>query len=161
MISRMIQTLLNYLEHEDLGPLSKSYNEDNTVLELVCTRCPSEDNIRHLKELIFFTNEIKVTHAKGELVLFNENKIAIQIAGYYQFAGLYKMLKELHASVSSAQIDYPSDITFVYRLNGRCVLNYLELDQLQGVINPMIEDHDSIRVMGMEGEYTLRASLRR
>lgn len=160
MIERTIQTLLCYLEHKDLGPLSKSYDETQTVLEIVCTHCPSENSIHHLENLIFFTKEIGVTHAKGRLVSLDENKIYIQIAGYYQFAGLYKKLRELGVNVRAAQINYPSDITFIYHLGDRCVLDYSELEQLQSVIDPTIENHDSIRVIGVNGEYTLRASLK-
>ena len=161
MIDTMMQKLLSYVQTQELGPISTSFDDSKTVLEVVCSRCPTKEHLRHLEQLIFFTDKLKVTHSGGELVSADENTISIQIAGYYQFASIYQMLTEMHSDVTEAKISYPSEIIFTYFIVGRCVLSYMELEQLQNVINPMIEDHDSIRVMGMQGEYSMRVDLKR
>ncbi len=74
------------------------------------------------------------------------------------FYKLYHQLKHFNLDVKKFFLT-DSEIEFVFVANGRPTLNYNELEVLQNIINPEIKHHDSIRVIGFDHVYTLRARL--
>ena len=71
---------------------------------------------------------------------------------------LYHQLKEFKLDVKKFFFR-TSEVEFVFVASGRAPLNYDELEVLQNIIDPQIKHHDSIRVVGYDHVYTLRARL--
>lgn len=145
-----------YLERTELKPVTLTKNGD--ILEIICSQEPTDEHLVQLRSIIFSADNIVVSSKVGSLISTDGHKISIQLKAYEIFNGLYKKLGELGVKVLSAEFG-PKDVAFTYVLAGRFVLNYAELEELQNIINPAIEQHDSIRVIGDGGSYTLRATI--
>lgn len=50
-------------------------------------------------------------------------------------------------------------LCFYYSVRGRYHFSYDELEQLQAIVDPSIQNHDSIRIVGFDGTYTARVKI--
>ena len=113
----------------------------------------SPENLDQLKRELFYTDKIEI-EGIDSLIFVTGNDLHIQHKHYYIYSGIYEALVSMKAKVFKGRID-KSAVVFHYDRNARAHINYVELDELQQIVDPTIPMHDSIRVMGDYEEYTM------
>lgn len=113
----------------------------------------SPENLDQLKSELFYAGQIEV-EGIDKLIFVSGNNLHIQHKHYDIYSGIYEALVSMKAKMLKGRID-TSAVVFHYDRNARAHINYIELDELQQIVDPTIPMHDSIRVMGDYEEYTM------
>lgn len=135
----------------------------NDTLTIQLGRAATNQDVDYIKATLFMG--IKITNIDS-LISVSENVIKVFSKNYDQFRGIADVLNGFKGIVIIGATIEPFAIIFEYVTEHRCTLDYNELEQVQAVIDPTIEMHDSVRVTGFNDSeknvksYTLRATVK-
>lgn len=161
-----INRLKSYLANSNLGKSIVKFDAKSSTLSIEFkssveghTAIPTAEQFNYIRSIIFWSNSIELPYIEEHFCYNSETNILTVTIKYYEIAsGLYEMLCKFGVCVRSFDMG-KNDLCFCYTLEGHKPFNYDELEQLQNIINPEILYHDSIRVIGCEGVYSLRVNL--
>lgn len=165
-----VQTVMERINHYlKNSPLSKStVSFGNNILEIQFqsinsedSKLPSNEQIMQIKNIVFWDSKIELPYEKN-LVEYNaDTKImTINMKCYNITSEFFHKMTEFGVNVTGFDIS-TDDFCFFYSICGRYHFDYNELETLQAIIDPTIQRHDSIRIVGFDGTYTLRVKFNR
>ena len=154
----------NYLKNTSLMPIK--YEEPSSdEFRIQFSDEVSATQFARIKEFLHIKPAVKMltkmTAENGREYVSSEDRVAcigdticIHLPHFRVFYNIYELLKGFGVMIDGAKFSQ-GELSFEYRLQGRSVLNYDELGQIQNEINPEIPHHDSCRQMGCNNVYSL------
>ena len=165
-VQSVMERINHYLKNSPLCQSTMSFAND--ILEIHFQsinsediRLPSDEQIMQIKNIVFWDSKIQLPYAKN-LVEYNTNTkiMTINMKCYNITSEIFHKMTEFGVNVTGFDIS-ADDFCFFYSVCGRYHFDYEELEALQNIINPNIQNHDSIRIVGFDGIYTLRVKFNR
>lgn len=122
---------------------------------------PSDDQIRNIRGIVFWDSNIELLYVDNIFqYVHSQNYLRIDIRNYELMTSFFKTIKQFGITIYSFDMK-DNEFCFNYKLSGRYHFTYDELNVLQNIINPNIKNHDSIRITGFDGIYTIRVTLKK
>ena len=154
----------NYLDNTDLVPVQFDDTLDG-VFKIRFSNVVRPEQFARIKEFLHIKPVIRHWvcvdgHRKHELRSSEEftscegDTIVIAMPHFRAFYNIYELIKSFGVKIEGAKIE-EGEISYEYKLKGRSVLNYDELGLIQLEVDPSVENHNSCRQMGCNGDYTL------
>ena len=162
-IQSTVERIMYYLKNSSLR--SSTITQKNNILiinfqaENSEAVIPSRDQLEHIREIVFWDNNIELPHEDNLFKYFDKkNYLRINLGNYDIAYNFFMAIRQFGVHVCSFDIS-KEEMFFAYKLSGRYHFNSEELDILQNLINPNINNHDSIRIVGFDGIYSIRIKL--
>ena len=157
----------NYLDNTDLVPVSyEDLGSDG--YRITFNNEVTQEQFERIKEFLHIKLEVMISIEQKNggyecipsenYIFLNGNVISIRIPHFRIFYNVYELIKSFGVKIHGVSISKQS-ISYFYKLKGRTVLNYDELELVQNEVNPYIKEHDSCRQMGFDSTYTLNLRL--
>lgn len=140
--------------------IDSSIELDGDILTIRFNQIPSQLMVTHIKQLIFFTNEIIIPDI-DQVFKLRRKCIKVDLSKYEEFYFIFNSLKDFNCNVLIATLTENESISF------ECILKYQrdftckQLDAIQSIVNPQIANHDSIRVTYRHGISSISIDLGR
>lgn len=154
MTQEAITKLQDYVKRSNVSIADITVSQNNTVKFLLKTS-PTEEQLRQMQRELYFVDSTVPIKLSSSAFRYHERVLSISEYTHTVFRGV---LSELHQipSLHIEQVEVSEgELTFYYRMDTRPFLNAQELEKIQQRVDPSIPDHDSIRVFGFKGQYTL------
>ncbi len=157
-----VARIMHYLQHSSLSRSTVSLKDDNITINFQSDGnddAPSKEQLLNIKNIVFWEPTIELPYA-GNLINYDaEGKtMTINITGYDVISSFFEKMKGFGVRVTAFDFDHDS-FCFYYVTGAQYHFTYDELDQLQAVVNPEIKHHDSLRVLGYDGSYSIRVAM--
>lgn len=128
---------------------------DTEKAKVLFTNPPTQSQIDELKRELFFVDSTVDIKLDTSVFQVNANELILSLRTHATFRNVLRELIKI-PSMRIEQVEIRAgEIVFYYHMGTRAFLNASELDSIQCAIDPNIENHDSVRVFGFKGQYTL------
>ncbi len=111
--------------------------------------------LTRIKNELFFVDS--TVDIELEPSAFNMHECVLTVAGrtHNVFCGVLSELRQIPGMYIEKVSVKDGEIHFYFRMQSRPSPNIQELEKIQLQVDPTIPNHDSLRVFGYKGEYTL------
>ena len=154
MTQEAISKLQDYVKRSNVSIAEISISQGNKVKFLLNNR-PTMDQLKQMERELYFVDS--TVHIKLNPSAFDYKDCVLTVSEYTHsvFRGVLSELYQVPGMhIEQVEIS-EGELTFYYRMATRPFLNAEELERIQQKVDPSIPDHDSIRVFGFKGQYTL------
>lgn len=115
----------------------------------------TEPQLALIKNELFFVDSTVGIEIEPSALNMHESVLTIAARTYNVFCGVLSELQVIPGMHIEKVSVKDGEIHFYFRMQSRPSPNLQELDKIQLQVDPTIPDHDSLRVFGYKGEYTL------
>lgn len=160
-----VERINHYLKNSPLCNSTVSFENDTLKISFKAnskaSNLPTNEQLMQIKNIVFWSSQIELPY-ESNLIKYNANTKVMTInMKYYDITSEF-FFKMIDFGVNIIGFDISNDdFCFFYSISGRYHFTYDELEILQAIINPSIKKHDSIRIVGFDGTYTLRVLFNR
>lgn len=156
-----VARIMHYLQQSSLSRSTVSLKD--TILTIHFqgdgNEVPSQEQLRYIQNIMFWDSSIDLPCASN-LIRYDEpsNTMTINIRSYDTVSSFLEKMKEFGVRITAFDFEHDS-FCFYYVIGANYHFTYDELEQLQAVVNPEIKNHDSLRVLGYDGSYSIRVAM--
>lgn len=130
-------------------------NVDFKKVKILFKERPTAEQIADMKRELYFIDSTVDIKLKPSAFSMHEMVLTVSWRTHNIFVGVHRELVQI-PGLRIEQVEVrEGEIVFYYHMTTRAFLNASELDSIQTLVDPTIADHDSIRVFGFKGQYTL------
>lgn len=160
-----IEQISYYLTHSSLSGSSLSLENDILTIhfknDMLQGTWPTKEQLQYIKDVIFWNTAIELPYENNIIQLNRSNHaLTVNFKNYEITTKFFLKMKDFGVVVTGFDMCY-DEFSFYYKVAGRYHFSYSELEELQELINPNIKQHDSIRIAGFDGIYSVRVSLKK
>lgn len=164
-VQSAVERISHYLKNSPLCNSTVSFENDILTIHFKVdskdSNLPTNEQLAQIKNIVFWSSQIELPY-ESNLIEYNANTkiMTINMKCYDITSEFFFKMIDFGVNVIGFDISN-NDFCFFYSISGRYHFTYDELEILQAIINPTISRHDSIRIVGFDGTYTLRANFNR